>query len=500
MTSEPSQENDSRPVASTEDLTGISMVVLDPDREHQRYIGDILDFVGIPCLPMPDVDTTIETLRERAGAGAVCLLLGNAIATEETARLMTALDALDQAVPVFELVARDDDAKRPTDSTRMLGVLRLPTQYDSFMSLLHKAHVYIESHSGQTPKRRPLELFRSLSGNSRATRRINKLVEQVANTEATVLILGESGTGKEVVARKLHYHSSRRGKPFVPVNCGAIPADLLESELFGHEKGAFTGAISARKGRFELAEGGTLFLDEIGDMSMHMQVKILRVLQERTFERVGGSKTLHCDVRIIAATHRDLEQAIQDGNFREDLFYRLNVFPIDMPPLRERAEDIPVLVTDLIRRIENEKRGSVRLTPAAVTALTHYTWPGNVRELANLIERLAILYPYGVVDVMDLPEKFREGYAAAGNPEPTPAVTLPGGEPDTVAVEPRLPSGGIDLKSHLAEMEQSLIRQALEESDGVVAHAAKKLNMRRTTLVEKLRKYGMQRGTENRGV
>ena len=500
MTSEPSQENDSRPVASTEDLTGISMVVLDPDREHQRYIGDILDFVGIPCLPMPDVDTTIETLRERAGAGAVCLLLGNAIATEETARLMTALDALDQAVPVFELVARDDDAKRPTDSARMLGVLRLPTQYDSFMSLLHKAHVYIESHSGQTPKRRPLELFRSLSGNSRATRRINKLVEQVANTEATVLILGESGTGKEVVARKLHYHSSRRGKPFVPVNCGAIPADLLESELFGHEKGAFTGAISARKGRFELAEGGTLFLDEIGDMSMHMQVKILRVLQERTFERVGGSKTLHCDVRIIAATHRDLEQAIQDGNFREDLFYRLNVFPIDMPPLRERAEDIPVLVTDLIRRIENEKRGSVRLTPAAVTALTHYTWPGNVRELANLIERLAILYPYGVVDVMDLPEKFREGYAAAGNPEPTPAVTLPGGEPDTVAVEPRLPSGGIDLKSHLAEMEQSLIRQALEESDGVVAHAAKKLNMRRTTLVEKLRKYGMQRGTENRGV
>ena len=499
MTSEPSQENDSRPVASTEDLTGISMVVLDPDREHQRYIGDILDFVGIPCLPMPDVDTTIETLRERAGAGAVCLLLGNAIATEETARLMTALDTLDQAVPVFELVARDDDAKRPTDSARMLGVLRLPTQYDSFMSLLHKAHVYIESHSGQTPKRRPLELFRSLSGNSRATRRINKLVEQVANTEATVLILGESGTGKEVVARKLHYHSSRRGKPFVPVNCGAIPADLLESELFGHEKGAFTGAISARKGRFELAEGGTLFLDEIGDMSMHMQVKILRVLQERTFERVGGSKTLHCDVRIIAATHRDLEQAIQDGNFREDLFYRLNVFPIDMPPLRERAEDIPVLVTDLIRRIENEKRGSVRLTPAAVTALTHYTWPGNVRELANLIERLAILYPYGVVDVMDLPEKFREGYAAAGNPEPTPAVTLPGGEPDTVAVEPRLPSGGIDLKSHLAEMEQSLIRQALEESDGVVAHAAKKLNMRRTTLVEKLRKYGMQRGTENRG-
>ncbi len=500
MTQEPTRDKEESPVASTQDLTEISMVVLEPDREQLRYLGDILDFVGIPCLPMPDVETTIATLRERAGAGAVCLLIGHGVADDESRRLMAALDELDQAVPVFELLARDSGTTRPTDSARMLGALNLPTQYDSFMSLLHKAHVFIESHSGQQPKRRPLELFRSLSGNSRATRRINKLVEQVANTEATVLILGESGTGKEVVARKLHYHSSRRGKPFVPVNCGAIPADLLESELFGHEKGAFTGAISARKGRFELAEGGTLFLDEIGDMSLHMQVKILRVLQERTFERVGGSKTLHCDVRIIAATHRDLERAIEDGNFREDLFYRLNVFPIDMPPLRERAEDIPVLVTDLIRRIENEKRGSVRLSPAAVTALTHYTWPGNVRELANLIERLAILYPYGVVDVMDLPEKFREGYAAAGHPEPPVDAAVPGEGPNPVAAEPRLPSGGIDLKRHLAEVEQDLIRQALENSDGIVAHAAKKLNMRRTTLVEKLRKYGIQRSTENSGL
>ncbi|HFE48276.1 MAG TPA: sigma-54-dependent Fis family transcriptional regulator [Chromatiaceae bacterium] len=494
MTTEAQQEDAS--VASKDDLTEISIVLLDPDQAHVRYMNDILDFVGMPCLCMPDMDTAIDTLRERAGVGSVCLLIGQDVEPDEAQRLMTTLDELDQAIPIFALVARDARPMQPMDNARMLGALTLPTQYDTFMSLLHKAHVYIESHTGQTPKRRPLELFRSLSGNSRATRRINKLVEQVANTEATVLILGESGTGKEVVARKLHYHSSRRGKPFVPVNCGAIPADLLESELFGHEKGAFTGAISARKGRFELAEAGTLFLDEIGDMSMHMQVKILRVLQERTFERVGGSKTLHCDVRIIAATHRNLEQAIKDGNFREDLFYRLNVFPIDMPPLRDRADDIPVLVTDLIRRIENEKRGSVRLTPAAVTALTHYSWPGNVRELANLIERLAILFPYGVVDVMDLPEKFREGYVAADHPDPIPEVTVPGDEPNTVAVAPRLPNGGIDLKSHLAEMEQSLIRQALEESDGVVAHAAKKLNMRRTTLVEKLRKYGMQRSTE----
>jgi sigma-54 specific flagellar transcriptional regulator A len=346
-----------------------------------------------------------------------------------------------------------------------------------------------------------VELFRSLSGNGRATRQINQMIEQVASSDATVLILGESGTGKEVVARKLHYHSNRRGKPFVPVNCGAIPGDLLESELFGHEKGAFTGAITARQGRFELAEGGTLFLDEIGDMSMHMQVKLLRVLQERTFERVGSNKTIHCDVRIIAATHRNLEEAIADGKFREDLFYRLNVFPIEMPPLRDRVEDVPVLVNDLIRRIEHEKRGSVRLTPAAVTALQHYNWPGNVRELANLIERLAILYPYGVVDVAELPEKFREGIKLpdAGDAEALPEVTVEGEMPGTVASVPRLPNDGLDLKNHLANLEQSLIRQALDDCDGVVAHAAKKLHMRRTTLVEKLRKYGLHRNQELTG-
>jgi sigma-54 specific flagellar transcriptional regulator A len=325
------------------------------------------------------------------------------------------------------------------------------------------------------------------------------MIEQVADSEATVLILGESGTGKEVVARKLHYHSLRRGKPFVPVNCGAIPADLLESELFGHEKGAFTGAINARQGRFELAEGGTLFLDEIGDMSMPMQVKLLRVLQERTFERVGSNKTIRTNVRIIAATHRDLEKQIAENKFREDLYYRLNVFPIDMPPLRDRVEDIPVLITDLISRIENEKRGSVRLTPAAVTALCQYSWPGNVRELANLIERLAILFPYGVVDIGDLPEKFRP----VGGLEPLselPQVTVRGSEPETVTRVPRLPVDGLDLKAHLSNLELDLIRQALDESDGVVAHAAKRLKMRRTTLVEKLRKYGLQRGQEQTGI
>jgi sigma-54 specific flagellar transcriptional regulator A len=278
----------------------------------------------------------------------------------------------------------------------------------------------------------------------------------------------------------------------VPVNCGAIPPDLLESELFGHRKGAFTGAINDREGRFELAEGGTLFLDEIGDMSLQMQVKILRVLQERTFERIGSNDSITSDVRIIAATHKDLEAAIREGEFREDLFYRLNVFPIEMPPLKDRVEDIPLLVNELVRRIEHEKRGSVRLSPGAIYALCQYSWPGNVRELANLVERMAILHPYGVVDAADLPEKFRSG---EGEVSENVVDALIGAPVTSEDLDPRLPRKGLNLKEHLSYLEISYIRQALADSGGVVAHAAKRLGMRRTTLVEKLRKYGLQRQT-----
>jgi sigma-54 specific flagellar transcriptional regulator A len=226
-------------------------------------------------------------------------------------------------------------------------------------------------------------------------------------------------------------------------------------------------------------------------MSLPMQVKLLRVLQERTFERVGGNKSIEANVRVVAATHRDLEEAIKDGRFREDLYYRLNVFPIDMPPLRERAEDIPLLVNELIRRLEHEKRGSVRLTPVAIMALCQYHWPGNVRELANLVERLAILYPFGVVDIGDLPEKLQlEG---GSMPETKLNEELVLNPPPMAYEEPRLPREGIDLKEHLSHLELSFIRQALEDAGGVVAHAAKRLGMRRTTLVEKLRKYGLQR-------
>ncbi len=341
-------------------------------------------------------------------------------------------------------------------------------------------------------------LFRSLVGTSRAIQQVRQMMQQVADTDASVLILGESGTGKEVVARNLHYHSKRREGPFVPVNCGAIPAELLESELFGHEKGAFTGAITSRAGRFELANGGTLFLDEIGDMPLPMQVKLLRVLQERTFERVGSNKTQNVDVRIIAATHKNLEKMIEDGTFREDLYYRLNVFPIEMAPLRERVEDIALLLNELISRMEHEKRGSIRFNSAAIMSLCRHDWPGNVRELANLVERLAIMHPYGVIGVGELPKKFRhvddedEQLASSLREELEERAAINAGLPGMDAPA-MLPAEGLDLKDYLANLEQGLIQQALDDAGRVVARAAERLRIRRTTLVEKMRKYGMSR-------
>ena len=325
-----------------------------------------------------------------------------------------------------------------------------------------------------------------LIGRSPAITFVNHMIEQVADTTASVLILGESGTGKEVIARNIHALSNRSDKPFIPINCGAIPFELLESELFGHEKGAFTGAISNRQGRFELAEGGVLFLDEIGDMPLSMQVKLLRVLQEHTFERVGSSRANKTNVRIIAATHRRLEELIEEGKFREDLYYRLNVFPIEIAPLRERREDIPLLISELVARIENNSRGSVRFTRQAINMLSQYDWPGNVRELANLIERLAILHPHDVVDVKELPAKYISGDVDITNFEHSVTDSSDKLEAGDLA---ELPQQGIDMKQHLTNIEISLIEQALNETNNVVARAANLLQMRRTTLVEKMRKY-----------
>jgi len=471
-------------------MTSSNILIVDANEDRRREVVSVIEFIEYKAQWVDTYQQGIEKLRQEE---YLAVLLG---CSSDGADINQGVESIKQESPEMPVLVIDDpqgSVLKKDMAGRVLCQISLPMRFHELNSALQRARMVSDTRASN---RRPIELFRSLVGHSRAIYRVRRLMEQVADSEANVLILGESGTGKEVVARNLHYHSSRRNKPFVPINCGAIPGDLLESELFGHEKGAFTGAITARQGRFEMAEGGTLFLDEIGDMSLHMQVKLLRVLQERTFERVGSNKSVVSDVRIIAATHRNLEEAIKDGKFREDLYYRLNVFPIEMPPLRDRVDDISVLVNELIARLEHEERGSVRLTPAAVNSLCQYDWPGNVRELANLIERLVILFPYDVVDAPDLPEKFR------GNVDSAPPMRdIERSETPAVNHRPaRLPSDGFDLKEYLSNLEYNFIKQALEESGGVVAHAANRLKMRRTTLVEKMRKYGLQRVDETTGI
>lgn len=471
------------------------LLLLEDNPTAQQNIRHILEFLKEPCTPLTYAQWQQHSPSQLDDYALVFLgsRQGGLDLPAELKRIKDRCPSL-PAVLLGQAHLTAEDA-HPLNK-HLLCRLDLPLHYNSLLDALHRAQRYRESYAQAVKNgdKRPPHLFRSLVGTSRDIQQVRSMMNQVADTDVTVLILGESGTGKEVVARNLHYHSPRRDKPFVPVNCGAIPAELLESELFGHEKGAFTGAISARAGRFELAEGGTLFLDEIGDMPLHMQVKILRVLQERTFERVGGNKTFATDVRIIAATHRNLDTMIEKGDFREDLYYRLNVFPIEMPALKDRAEDIPLLINELVNRLSSEQRGSVRFNSAAILSLCRHSWPGNVRELANLVERMAIMHPYGVVGVQDLPAKYRNIEVE----DDLPPLHLP---PATTANTPSLqlntngllPAEGLDLKEYIAGLEQNYINQALDDSGGIVARAAERLMMRRTTLVEKMRKYGMQR-------
>jgi len=312
----------------------------------------------------------------------------------------------------------------------------------------------------------------AIIGNSSAMRQVFSLIKKVCDAETTVLVRGESGTGKELIAQALHYEGIRGAGPFVPVNCGAIPGELLESELFGHEKGAFTHAIRTRLGRFELANGGTVFLDEISEMSPMLQVKLLRVLQEKEFERIGGTKTISSDFRVVAATNRDLEQEVQAGRFREDLYYRLNVIPIEAPPLRERLQDIPLLVEHFVARFNRLRKKKIKgVADEVMVRFAHYAWPGNVRELENMLERMVILTGGDTLSVADLPERLLE----AG----------------TVPVErfEELPVQGFFLNEVLADFEKRLILQALEQTDWVKNRAAKLLNVNRTTLIEKMKRF-----------
>ncbi len=319
--------------------------------------------------------------------------------------------------------------------------------------------------------------FQGVIGKSRTMSNIFKLVERVADSDSTVLINGETGTGKGLIAKAIHRSSYRKKKPFVSINCGAIPENLLESELFGHVKGAFTGATSAKSGKFEVANGGTIFLDEIGDMSPDLQVKVLKVLEEKEFEPVGGCKSVKVDVRIIAATHRDLEEEVQKGSFREDLFYRLYVIPVQLPALRERQVDIPLLVQHFLTRLNDEKGTAVSgVDDAAMTIFAHHNWPGNVRELANLMERLTVLKGEGIITPDDLPLKMRNAKPSANG-----------------ARAPELTLEGICLSTAVSEFEKNLIYQSLEKTDWVKNKAAKLLQVKRTTLVEKIKRYELQK-------
>jgi len=491
-----------------------SILVVDNNLERRQQIETVLSFVGEHFLVCSQEQAS-DTLKENTNILTV-ILCGH---------LSTLLSDLVKQQPSIPFIFHDIvDQQALSACVNIIGELSVPLNYAKLTELIHHCHQYHNKLPSKLNKNLGSKaLFRSLIGVSDAMSQVRFLIEQVASTQANVLVLGESGTGKEVVARNIHDLSSRAKGPFVPVNCGAIPGDLLESELFGHEKGAFTGAISTRKGRFELAEGGTLFLDEIGDMPQPMQVKLLRVLQERTFERIGGSKSLKADVRVIAATHQNLEEMITSGDFREDLYYRLNVFPIETPSLRERKEDIPLLLKELISRFEHQQSGTVRFTDQAIESLQEHPWHGNVRELSNLIERMIIMYGEQVVNVSELPHKYRHIDAEEYQPD-YPEELL---EQDAInelfsgfdededvvsntdfsqfeeaftspsVVESNqvdlLPEEGIVLKDYIAELEVSLISQALDKNEWVVARAAELLGMRRTTLVEKMRKYDLQK-------
>jgi sigma-54 specific flagellar transcriptional regulator A len=444
------------------------VLVIEDDTERARTWQELLEFADFEPLIVSSPDAA--PWEDPAQTEWVAALVHRCDRS-----LCAVLDSLrrhDAHLPVVTL-GTDQGAGGPADD-RVCGQVPLPVRYPCLVDALHRARRWRRERES-APRGFPV-------GRSAAIAALEKLIRQVAGFDSTVLIYGESGTGKELVARRIHELSDRADAPFVPLNCGAVPRELLESELFGHEKGAFTGAITRRTGRFELADGGTLFLDEIGDMSMDMQVKLLRVLQERTFERVGSVESRQANVRILAATHRDLERRVLEGQFREDLYFRLNVFPIRVPPLRERLEDLQQLIVDLVKKGHAAGRSSLSFSELALHRLREYHWPGNVRELANLVERMSILCGSGRVELEELPPPFADERTV---------------ERDGRIAE--LPSDGLDLRAHLGGIERDLIQRALHQADGTVAQAARLLNLRRTTLVEKLRKYELASWDPPRG-
>jgi DNA-binding NtrC family response regulator len=381
--------------------------------------------------------------------------------------MITGYGTVNSAVEAMKLGAFDFITKPIKDDIVKLSVNRAMS-----FAKLRDENISLKEHLKERQD------FDKIIGYSDCMKKIFDTIDKVSNSDSTIVIYGESGTGKELVARAIHFKSDRKSQPMIAVNCGAIPEDLLESELFGHEKGAFTGAIRNRMGRFELAQGGTIFLDEIGDMSPALQVKVLRVIQEKQFERIGGVKTINADVRIITATNQNLETAVAEKRFREDLYYRINVIPIHLPALRERGSDIMILANHFLINFNKLKRKNVeRITPEAVNYFMAYTWPGNVRELQNLIEMLVVMKEEGEIGIYDLPPKIR-----------TPQKTIA----STANFD--LTQEGINFNDRISQLEKELLLKALKMSGGVKNRAAKLLNLNRTTLVEKLKRLNIVDG------
>ena len=392
---------------------------------------------------------------------------------------MTHLKSLNPAAEVIILTghATIESAIRATQKGAFHFVTK-PFNLEELMSLIEKALTHKKLQQENQQLRSELNKkykFDQIIGSSEQIQNVLRLIERVADSDSTVLVTGESGTGKELIARAIHYNSPRATGPFVPINCGAMPSELLESELFGHMKGAFTGAIANRVGRFEMADGGTIFLDEIGDLEPSLQVKLLRALQERSFEPVGSTKTVSVNVRVIAATNINLEDAVETGRFREDLFYRLNVIPLVVPALRERKSDIPLLLNHFMDIFNKTKgRGLTGVASDALDCLSNYAWPGNIRELENLVERMTILKGQGTIEMSDLPPKYKSGKTVST---------------DAGALE--IPDSGMDFNTAVDNFENTLILKALEKTGWNRNQAAALLRLNRTTLVEKIKKKGL---------
>ncbi|MDQ5985478.1 MAG: Regulatory protein AtoC [Syntrophus sp. SKADARSKE-3] len=407
-------------------------------------------------------DLVVTDLRMPHANGLEVLKFIKEINSENLVILITGYGSVDSAVDAMRLGAFDYVTKPLKDELVKLTVARALSY-----AKLKEENVVLKDHLKEK-----FDVGKMI-GYSETIKKVFEKIEKVASTDSTVLVHGESGTGKELVARAIHFNSERRDCPMIPVNCGAIPEELLESELFGHEKGAFTGAIRTRVGRFELAQGGTIFLDEIGDMSPSLQVKLLRVIQEKQFERIGGMKTINADVRIIAATNQDLERLVAEKRFREDLYYRINVIPIHLPPLRERGLDIAILANHFLKIFSHSKKRNVhRIAPDVMDLLLSYNWPGNVRELENLIEMLVVMKEDGDIVISDLPEKISRKKESANS-----------------VYNVIFPEEGVDFNQMVIQFEKDLLVKALDKCGGVKNQAAKLLNLNRTTLVEKLKRF-----------